>query len=203
MRETRLSDRRCSIISIDLEVRRPEIEADLTRIEDHRKIVKVEASRLRRHLEVERLYREFDRSKFDCFPSLSQFRKLPTLRKFQDSGLDVESTGWKNEFVDILIKTDVQEWAKETVQAFSDRLGCSEWPTSAKSLPHPVHWVSTRFICTRCSKTGPKAARNKSLTLREAAHHLCLVSGGGNNDHWSPKNFISDVKVCLHGSSMI
>ena len=190
---------------IDLEALGPDIETDLARIEDHRKIVKVEVSRTLRRLEVERLYRELDRSGFDCFPSLPQFRKLPTLRMFQDSGLDVESIGWKNEFVDILVKNDVREWAKNTVQAFSDSLGYpAQWPsTSTKLLPHPVHWISTRFICTRCSKAGPKATRNKSLTFREAAQHSCLVSDQGNDDQWSPKNFIADVKVCVRGSSMI
>lgn len=192
------------VISTDLEDLEPRIEADLARIEDHRKIVKIEVSRVLRRLEVERLYRELDRSGFDCFPSLPQFRKLPTLRTFQDSGLDVQNIKWRNEFVDILVKNDVREWAKNTVQAFSDRLGYPEWPsTSTKSIPHPVHWISTRFICMRCSKAGPKATRNKSLTLREAAQHLCLVSEQGNDDQWSPKNFIADVKVRLHGSSVI
>ena len=117
------------------------------------------------------------------------------MQAFQDSGLDIESTGWRNEFVDNLIKNDVQKWATKTVQGFLERLGYLEWP-STKALVHPVHRISTRFTCTRCSKTGPKATRNKSLTFREAAHHLCLVPEQGNKDQWSPKNFAMDVKVC-------
>jgi hypothetical protein len=187
---------RCSIVYVDLEVRWPEIQEDLDRIEEHRRIVKVEVSRLRRCREIARLYRELDHSKFDCFPSLPQFRKLPTLQAFQNSGLDIESTAWRNEFVETLVKEDVRKWAMKTVQAFSECLGCLEWP-STKALVHPVHWISTRFTCTRCSKTGPKATRNKSLSFREAAHHPCLVSEGGNKDQWSPKNFVVDAKVCL------
>ena len=161
--------------------------------------MRVEVARARRSLEVEKLYRELDHSKFECFPSLPRFRELPTLRAFRDSGLDVKDTGWRNEFVDILVKNDVREWATKTVQAFSERLGYPEWP-STETLVHPVHWISTRFICTRCSNSGPKATRNKSLTFREAAHHLCLVSGKGNEDRWSPKNFAVDVKVCTSRS---
>lgn len=173
----------------------PEIEADLARIEEHRRIVKVEVSRVRRSFEVERLYRKFDHAEFDCFPSLPQFRRLPTLQSFQDSGLDVGSAEWNNDFVGILVKNDVQKWATKTVQAFSERLGYPEWP-STNALVHPVRWISTRFTCTRCSKTGPKATRNKSLTFREAAHHLCLIPEEGNKDQWSPKNFDMDAKVC-------
>lgn len=160
--------------------------------------MEIEKARVLRHREVERLYRELDHAKFDCFPSLPQFRKLPTLRTFHDSTLDVKSVGWRNEFVDTLIKNDVQEWATKTVQAFLERLGYLEWPPT-KALIHPVHRVSSRFICTRCSKSGQKATRNKSLTFREAAHHTCLVSEKGNKDQWSPKNFVLDVKVCPLG----
>ena len=154
----------------------------------------IELSRQRRRLEVERLYREFDHSEFDCFPSLRQFRKLPTLQTFQDSSLDAESTKWRNDFVDTLVRKDVQEWATKTAQAFSERLGYLGW-SATKTLIHPVHWISSRFICTRCSKSGPKATRSKSLTFREAAHHTCLVSEKGNRDQWSPNNFVVDVKV--------
>jgi len=172
------------------------IEADLSRIESHRKIVEIEHSRTRRYHEVERLYRELDHTKFNCFPSLPQFRKLPTLRAFQESTLDVKSTEWRNEFVETLIKNDVREWATKTVQAFSELLGHLEWP-STKDLVHPVHRFSSLFICTRCSKSGPKVARNKSLSFRDAAHHICLIPEEGNKDRWSPKNFIVDTKVCL------
>lgn len=171
------------------------MEEDLARIEKNRENARIEASRVRRYQEIEKLYRELDHSGFDCFPSLPQFRKLPTLRAFHDSGLDVGSKKWRNEFTDLLVKNDVREWAAKTVRAFSERLGYLEWP-STETLAHPVHWISTRFTCTRCSKSGPKATRNKSLTFREAAHHLCLVSEQGNKDQWSPKNFVVDVKVC-------
>ncbi|KAF9653537.1 hypothetical protein BDM02DRAFT_1562337 [Thelephora ganbajun] len=178
----------------DLEALRPEVEVDLARIGSHRKNVGTELSHLRRCREVERLYRELDHIKFDCFPSLPQFRKLPTLRAFRDSTLDVESTGWRNEFVDNLIKNETRQWAAKTVQAFSERLGYPQWPPT-DILVHPVHRISTRFTCTRCSKSGPKAARNKSLTFREAAHHICLVPEKGNKDQWSPQNFVADVKA--------
>lgn len=180
----------------------PEVEVDITRIEDHRRNAKMELLRLRRSREVERLYREMDHSKFDCFPSLPQFRKLPTLQAFQDSALDVGSTPWRNEFVETLVKNEVQEWATKTLRAFSECLGYPEWPPT-KSLTHPVHWISSRFICTRCSKTGPKAARNKSLTFLEAAHHICIVSEKGNKDQWSPKSFAVDTKVWSTASEWI
>jgi len=193
--EIRSWRRGCSVASADLETLWPEVEADLARFEDHRKIVRVEVSRQLRYHEVGLLYRELDHSNFDCFPSLPQFRKLPTLRTFYGSGLDVEKSGWRNELTDILVKNDVQEWATKTIQAFSERLGYPKWP-STDTLVRPVDWISTRFTCTRCSKSGPKATRNKSLTFREAAHHLCLVSEKGNQDQWSPTNFVADVKVC-------
>ena len=182
-------------MSVDLNLLWPMIEADLSRIDSHRKIMELERSRVRRYREVEQLYRELDHTKFDCFPSLPQFRKLPTLRVFQESTLDVESVKWRNEFVETLVKNDVREWATKTVQAFSEHLGYLEWP-STKDLVHPVHRLSTRFICNRCSKSGPKATRNKSLSFRDAAHHTCLISEKGNKDQWSPKNFVVDAKVC-------
>lgn len=185
----------CLVVSIDLEALWPEVEADLARIEIRRGNAKVEFSRLRRRREVERLYRELDHSEFDCFPSLPQFRKLPTLRAFQDSTLDVECTPWRNEFVDTLVKSEVQGWAARMVQTFSECLGYPEWPL-AGTPTRPVHWISSHFICTRCSKSGPKAARNKSLTFREATHHICSVSEKWNKDQWSPKNFVVDIKVC-------
>ena len=117
------------------------------------------------------------------------------LRVFHDSSLDAEGKGWRNEFVDTLVRKDVEEWATKTVQAFSEHLGYLEWPET-KDLVHPVHRVSSRFICTRCSKSGPKATRNKGLTFREAAHHICSVSEKGNKDQWSPRNFVVDIKVC-------
>ena len=185
----------CLIAPIDLDVVWLGVEADLARIGTRRENAKIESFRLRRRLEVERLYRELDHSKFDCFPSLPQFRRLPTLQVFQDSTLNVESTPWRNEFVDTLVKSDVQGWATKTVQAFSEYIGYAKW--SSKTSAHPVHWISSRFICTRCSKSGLKAARNKSLTFREAAHHICSISEKWNKDQWSPKNFVVDVKVCL------
>jgi len=172
------------------------IEADLYQIDSHRQKVEIERSRLRRYREVEQLYRELDHTEFDCFPSLPQFRKLPTLRAFQESILDVKSMKWRNEFVEALIKNDVREWATKTVRAFAEHLGYLEWP-STKDLVHPVHRFSSRFICTRCSKSGPKARRNKSLSFRGAAHHICLTSETGNKDQWSPKNFVVDTKVRL------
>lgn len=178
----------------------PKIEADLSRIETNRKNMEIEHSRLRRRREVEKLYRELDHAWLDCFPSLPQFRKLPTLRIFYESTLDVKSTEWRNGFVDALVKNDLREWATKTVQAFSERLGYVEWPPT-KTLVHPVHRISSRFTCTRCLKSGPKAKRNKSLTFREAAHHICLVSEKGNKDQWSPKNFVVDAKVCLARSA--
>lgn len=178
----------------DLAVLWPEVEADIARIENHRRNAKAELLRLQRSREVERLYRDMDHSKFDCFPSLPQFRKLPTLQVFQDSTLDVGSTPWRNEFVQTLVKNEVQEWATKTLRAFSECLGYPEWP-STETLTHPVHWISSRFICTRCSKTGPKAARNKNLTFCEAARHICIVSEKGNKDQWSPKNFVVDTKA--------
>lgn len=172
----------------------PEIEADLTRIENRRKNAKIESSRLRRHREVARLYRDLDHAEFDCFPSLPQFRKLPTLRAFQYSTVDLESTPWRNDFVDTLVKRDVQEWAKKMIQEFSERLGYPEWPLTG-ALAHPVNRISSRYICTRCSESGPKAARNKSLNFREVASHICSVSEKWNKDQWSPKNFVVDIKV--------
>ena len=172
----------------------PEIEADLVRIESNRENAKIESSRLRRRREVERLYQDLDHSEFACFPSLPQFRKLPILRTFQDSTLDLENTPWRNDFVDTLVKRDVQDWAKKTVQEISERLGYPEWP-STEALAHPVNWISSRFTCTRCSKSGPKAARNKSLNFREVAYHICSVSEKWNKDQWSPKNFVVDIKV--------
>jgi len=172
------------------------IEADLSRIDSHRKKVEIEHSRLLRYREVERLYRELDHTEFDCFPSLPQFRKLPTLRVFQESPLDVKSMKWRNVFVEALIKNDVREWVKKTVHVFSEHLGYLEWP-STKDLVHPVHRFSSRFICTRCSKSGPKATRNKSLSFRDAAHHICLIPEKGNKDQWLPKNFVVDTKVRL------
>ena len=179
----------CLVESIDLEALWPEIEADLARIESCRKNKKTEHSRLRRRREVERLYRELDHSEFDCFPSLPQFRKLLTIRAFQDSTLDVERTPWRNDFVNILIKSEIQEWATKTVRSFLECLGSPGWSLTG-SLAHPI-----RFICTRCSESGPKTARNKSLTFREAAHHICSVSKKWNKDQWSPKNFVVDIKV--------
>lgn len=173
----------------------PEIEADVARIENHRRNAKIEHCRIRRRREVGRLYRELDHSKFDCFPSLFQFRKLPTLQAFQDSTLDTECTPWRNEFVETLVKSDVQEWAAKTTQTFSECLGYPGWPLT-ETLAHPVRWISSRFICIRCSKSGRKEVRNKSLTFREAARHICSVSEKWNKDQWSPKNFVVDVKVC-------
>jgi hypothetical protein len=184
-----------SVIYLDLEVLWSEVEADLTRIESSRANAKIECSRLRRRREVEQLYREMDHSQFDCFPSLPQFRKLPTLQAFQDSDLDVESTPWRNNFVDTLVKNEVREWTTKTVQTFSELPGYPEWP-STKTLVHLVHRASSRFICTRCLKSGPKATRNKSFTFRQAAHHICIVSEKGNKDQWSPRNFVVDTKVC-------
>lgn len=191
-----------SVVPVELEALWPKIEADLARIEGHRKRAEVEHSRQQRRREVELLYRELDHTEFDCFPSLPQFRKLPTLQKFYDSTLDVKSVKWRNEFVDTLVKNEVQEWAKRTIEAFLERLGYPEWPQT-KTLAHPVHRASSRFTCIRCSKSGPKAKRNKALTFREAAHHMCLIPEEGNKDQWSPKNFILDVKVCPSGSYLI
>lgn len=162
----------------------------------------MELSRLRCRREVERFYRDMDHSQFDCFPSLPQFRKLPTLQAFQDSNLDIESTPWRNKFVDTLVENEVKGWATKTVQTFSERLGYPEWP-STKTLAHPVHWISSRFICIRCSKSGPKATRNRSLTFRQAAHHICIVPEKGNKDQWSPRNFAVDIKVCPVSSCQI
>jgi len=113
------------------------------------------------------------------------------LRKLQDSAADVQNTRWRNKFVDTLVENDVREWATKMVKAFSEWLEDPEW-LPMETLVHPVHRVSSRFICTRCSKSGPKVT---TLTFREAAIHVCLVSKEGNKDQWSPENFIVDVKA--------
>ena len=184
----------CSTTTLDVEAVWPEIEADLSRIESRRENAKIEHARLWRRGEVERLHRELDRSRFYCFPSLHQFRKLPTLRIFQDGTLGPENVSWRNDFVDGLVTNDIQEWAAKMVKEFSERLGYPGWvPTN--TLTNPVHWISSRFMCTRCSKSGPKVTRNKSLSFAEAAHHTCVVSEMGNKDQWSPENFVVDAKV--------
>lgn len=190
-------------ILLDIEIIRPELEAQIIQSQGQRERSDAEKGYQKRRRDVEAYYNRIRSAEpAKIMPTLQEFRKLPTVQLMEKN--DSRITGIAKDLQHITVKSlllhDLEIWEKDTQERLAETLGYKGWKSASSLKLHPTQRLTARFRCTRCDAAFP-AGRfdDRGFTLSETCLHCCKPNNRKEKSKgvWSTELFVGDQKVKL------